>query len=127
MGSNQRTEKLPTNSAEERNQVNWKQGFWHGCKTFVYVGVPGLVWVLLDYFQVLNHTAAFDGDMILAPLLFVLAIPCSIIIRLDQSMQRWAFDENHNEVALLIALVCVFVNFALLGALGGWRKGLKRK
>ncbi len=98
----------------------WKQGLKRGWMRFRFVAVPALLWIVLSKYQIVNLEAKFAGDVVTSITLFVLGIPVTLLLRLDRFYTQWALDEGRVEVALIIALAMVFVNFLLVGAGMGW-------
>ena len=104
----------------------WKDGAKTAFGRFLWVGVPVVIWVLLSRFELLSETVAGSGTLIISVVLFVLAIPFSMIFRLDTASSYFAFQEMP-EAALLVSLLFVLANYLLIGAFMGWLRGRRNE
>ncbi len=95
--------------------------FIRGLKGSLWIGAPVGVWILIGYFELIASTLFSAGSMILAALLFAIALPVSAITRLDLLyLNNPTLDSTR---ALLVAFMCVAANFGVWNLFLAWRKG----
>lgn len=102
----------------------WQQKVLAGARSgFVaslYVAGPVLFWVIAGRTGLLSMDAYSVGTLILGAVLFILAIPVSLLLRLDALFDS---QPHISEVTkLLVATFCVMLNFVLWGVIRHWRR-----
>ena len=94
-----------------------KYGAFRGCKAFLYVGVPLMVWIILCAVSVLPINVAQIGCIALTPFVFLLGIPISIIMPIDTIGLKLGTPPH---ITLFIAVIVACINFVFIGILRGF-------
>jgi len=96
-------------------------------RRFTYVALALFVWFSLKWVGVLSEDLYNSSVYIAAVLLFFLAMPISLILRLDHLANQ--MSSQSSVILLCVALLYVGLNFSVLGLIQGqlrqWRS--KRK
>ncbi|MCB0324683.1 MAG: hypothetical protein KDD69_13970 [Bdellovibrionales bacterium] len=100
----------------------WERGVQTALRRFQFVAGATFAWLVAAVFQLLPLPMIDASRLILSVVLFVLAIPTAIILRLDDFSKNWGADGYHNLV-ILVALLMVLLNFVAIGAVVGWLRG----
>jgi len=111
-------------TAEEEKESHWLAGMKTAFRRFLWIAAFIFAWTGICYFEVLigrEYRAVIS--MLISVLLFFLAIPVSIVFRMDTLMADYAV-ESFRELALLLALPVVLLNFLFVGAVVGWKRGV---
>lgn len=87
-----------------------KHGAWSGVRTFLYVGVPLVLWLIPCFLGVLPDHVLQIGCLTLAPIVFLIGVPMSIILPMDKF-------GGGLEITLATATAVACLNFILIGAL----------
>ena len=90
----------------------------------IFAGIVAL-WIVLTTTGIVPPGIESAGVFIVALLLFVLALPISLLFRLDQVAVQHGYENS--TTTLVIGLVFVTANFTLLGALHGGLRQLKSR
>lgn len=103
----------------------WKSTPIRWLKRVAVVGALVCVWLVLGRLGVVGASLYQSGSMIFALVLFVLALPISMLLRLDELFYQFGVDDFAK--ALVVALAYAALNAVMLGALiGRWRDFMKR-
>lgn len=106
-------------------QSVWRKSLNSAVRRFLrYVALPVLIWVILLYFSLLPENLLGTGTLILSVLLFVLAMPTGLFLRMDRMMEGW-IDSFAAPGGLLAALLIVLVNFVIIALARAWLKKSK--
>ena len=103
-------------------QVIWKNllKWW---KRFAVLAAIFLLWTGICQVGLVSANTCGWVGLNAAVVLYFLALPLSIVLRLDQAALR--FSQSMTFPVEIVGLVYVFLNFSLLAALGGFRKWMK--
>lgn len=98
--------------------IKYHLGIW--LKRFYYVTAIVVIVILLGLIGILNDQALTKATMIVSVLIYILAIPISIFLHLENFFKNTIVDSLY--YPLLIGLIFVLVNFIFLACfLASWR------
>jgi len=117
-----RGSKPKTASEQPRTIAAWERGARIGFKRSLYVAVPVLLWMLLSLLGLLSVSLNSNLVLCFSVLVFVLAIPLSILFGLHTFALNWA-PESSNETIMLVFVLVLCLNFTLVGCLRGLLRG----
>lgn len=110
-------------AAEGRDpRPGWRRGMRVAFRRFLYVAGFILIFNLVSYFQLAPAMFIVEAGLVIAVILFFLALPCSAVLRVDRWVEAWSVPEGQ-ELAIFISLFAVMINFLVLGTLVGWVRG----
>ena len=112
-------------SSDQESQLSvWKEGAFSGIRAFAYLAAMLGLWVIIARLEVFT---LYKTDLIsayISVVLFLLAIPVGIFLRMDMVLGFFAF-ELASEIALLAVLPIILINFILWGIYLTYRRRRK--
>lgn len=101
--------KVIESNTNEKLIPAWQRGVYRGFRWFSYVALVTIFWILVSYLDVLPYGLSSSVNLVLPILLFLLAIPISIIFGLDNII--WESSGGNIHVSELLILLTVLINF----------------
>ena len=102
----------------------WYNALRKALLCFAVIGALVSIWLLVRISGLLTQSIVSLVDMILGGVLFVIGLPVSAVLRVDELQYRFNFTGV--EGYLLVATLIVMLNFCLMGVLIGGFRELKR-
>ena len=101
---------------ENEARPAWAEGLSKALRCFIVICVLCLFWLIIGRLDLVNRNLFETITLVLAVMLFVLGLPISALLRIDDLFHQYGIT---GRFGLVIALVIVLLNFSVIGAIGG--------
>lgn len=114
-----------SNAQPQAEQPSWEIGAKRGGKYGAILATIVLLWIASGYVGVLQAELFVTGCLVVQTILFLLAIPLSLIIRADVLSEYLPIAQLSGQ--LVATLVVTIMNFVMLGAIISYIRRRKDK